>query len=543
MKRPLSQAIAGSLVLLVIPAACAVAAVSSHLAGGPGWLAPNYDVEYNYLLNGLRFEQGIPIVFFIQPATTLALLYAAIIHVSHAVAPVGAADVVEDVWRHPEAYVGRVHASLVVLLLCASFAAGVLVWRRTRSLPAGVAVQTGLILLTALAQSAGLIWPETLLAVVGVLFAGTLTLFVLDDCSSPRLCVALGVLGALGIASKVTFAVVALAPALLPRSRRHSMLYVAVLAGSTAVLLAPIAGRIPHLVGFLGGFAARSGSYGTGATGFGVREYLRGVILLVRQNKIPALLLLLSAGAFFAFRRSAALQDAQRSELRALGVVTLVELLLYGVVARQPYVRYLIPAVTLMGVNLVIIQRIGLSVWHQRRRTVQAFLMLGLAVLLSVWVRNTRSALASTKSDAAEHWATVEAAANLQKSGAVMVLGSWASSPAYALAIGQFWVGDAWGKVGEELYPGQLFLSGEGYLKTWNQGLGAGWEWPNINPVLSRAAEDVEWERVVALLKGHRVIAQGDWENIAPSLRRNPRISIQVIHRSRLESLVELRLR
>ena len=122
------------------------------------------------MLNGLRFQQRLPIVFFIHPATTLAVLYAAVIRISHAVAPVGSSDVVEDVWRYPEAYIGRIHACLVVLLFSASFAAGVLVWRRTRSLSAGVALQTGLILLADLAVSAGMIWPETVVIVVGLLF-------------------------------------------------------------------------------------------------------------------------------------------------------------------------------------------------------------------------------------------------------------------------------------------------------------------------------------------------------------------------------------
>ncbi len=373
-----------------------------------------------------------------------------------------------------------------------------------------------------------------------MLFAGTLTLFILEDCSSARLCVALGVLGGLGIASKVTFAVAALAPAVLARSRKNAMIYIAALAGSTAVLLALIVSRLSHLTDFLAGFALHSGSYGADGGSFDTRAYLAGALLLIRQNKIPVVVILLSVAVFVAFRWTTVLQEPQRSELRALGWVTLVELLMYGVVARQPYGRYLIPVVTMMGVNLVIIQRIGLAVWQQRRRTVQAIFMLGFAAVLAIWMRNTMSALKSTRLDAAEHWAAVDAAATLQRSGAVVVLGSWASSPAFAFAIGQFWVGDAWAKVGEELYPGQLFLSGEGYLKTWTQGLGTGWEWPNINPVLSGTAEDAEWERVVELLKSHRVIVQGDWENIGPSLRRNPRISVHVIHSSRLESLVEL---
>src|SRR5580765_2485613 len=119
--RSVAEAIFGCLALSLIPAACALAAASSRVSSGPGWFAPNYDVEYTYVLNGLRLQQRLPIVFFIHPATTLAVLYAAVIRISHTVAEVGSSDVVEDVWRYPEAYIARIHACLVVLLFSASF--------------------------------------------------------------------------------------------------------------------------------------------------------------------------------------------------------------------------------------------------------------------------------------------------------------------------------------------------------------------------------------------------------------------------------------
>ena len=73
--RSVAKAIFGCLALSLIPAACAMAALSSRVSSGPGWFAPNHDVEYTYVLNGLRFQQRLPIVFFIHPATTLAVLY------------------------------------------------------------------------------------------------------------------------------------------------------------------------------------------------------------------------------------------------------------------------------------------------------------------------------------------------------------------------------------------------------------------------------------------------------------------------------------
>ena len=97
--------------------------------------------------------------------------------------------------------------------------------------------------------------------------------------------------------------------------------------------------------------------------------------------------------------------------------------------------------------------------------------------------------------------------------------------------------------VGEKVYPGQLFLSGDGYLRTWKEGLGSGWDFPHVNPSLSRSAEELEWRRFQELLKDRRVIVQGEWDAIIPSLERNPRIAPHVVLRSRLESLIELRAR
>ena len=260
-------------------------------------------------------------------------------------------------------------------------------------------------------------------------------------------------------------------------------------------------------------------------------------------EKIPAAVILLSVAVLVTLRSRTVLHGPQHSQLRALCVLTLLELLRSGVVARQPYPRYLIPAVLLMGVNLVIIQRIGLTVGRRRRGAVQACFVIGLALFSAVWLRNTASAIASGRSDIAEHLAIVEAAASLQSSGAVLVLGPWASSPARALATGEFWVGNAWSMVGEKVYPGQLFLSGDGYLRTWKEGLGRGWDFPHVNASLSRSAEGLEWRRFQELLKDRRVIVQGDWDTIIPSLQRNPRIAPHVVLRSRLESLIELQLR
>ena len=346
-------------------------------------------------------------------------------------------------------------------------------------------------------------------------------------------------LAGLGVAAKVTFAVVALAPAVLARSRRQLMVYIAALTATAGVLMTPILLRISRLVEFLARFAYRSGEYGGGSTGFSTQEYLRGARLLVLQNKVPAIVLLASIVVLLALRSTSLRDRIGRVEFRTLGVVTLLELLSYALVARQAFPRYLIPAVLLMGVNLFVLHGIATTVWAQRRRTVHVVAAVSLVLLTAVWMRNVASQLASLRSETADRLATVDAATSLRKSGAVVISGTWSSAPSHAFAMGEFWVGDAWRDVAEKVYPDQLALSGEGYLRNWHESLGSGWNWPDTGVPLSPEAERLEWQRFHALLKDHRVIVQGD--DVA--LRHNPEITYHVIRASRLESLFEVQSR
>jgi len=533
----------GSLVLALIPALCVTTAIISRVAAGPTWLAPNYDVQYPYLLNALRLQQGLRILFFQHPATTLAFLYSAIIDLSHVVAPAGRADLVEDVWRYPGVYIARVHSTLMVLVFAASFAAGFVVWRHTRSLSSGVAVQSGLILLSGIATGARLIFPDTVTIVVGMLFAATLTVFILDGGKSRRVCLTLAVLGALGVTSKFTFLVIACAPVVLARPRRLSLLYLAALAGATGLLTIPIWSRLPNVVDFLGGLFHRNGMYGGGGSGFDRQAYLAGGIILVLQNKIPVAILGLSVAVFLTSRRTTWFQPAERSEVRALGVLTLLEMAQYAIVARQPYPRYLWPAVLLMGVNLVIVQRMISTAAAPRRSVARAGLVLALAALSAVWLRNVTAEIGAMKQQRLERGAVADAADSLRKSGAVVVLGPWASSPASALAQGAYWTGDTWSSVGELLYPGQQFMRPDGQVRTWHDGLGNGWDWPGRQPSRSPGVDAQEWQRIRTNLPERRVIIQGDADLIIAGLQRREDTTFQVIHKTAFESLVELHSR
>ena len=324
--RSAAKAIVGCLALSLIPAACALAALSSRVSSGPGWFAPNYDVEYTYVLNGLRFQQRLPIVFYIHPATTLADAVRGC-HSDFSRCRTG--------WQFRRGR-GRLVLSRSLYWSHSRLSGSAALFRVLRGGYSGVEADQESIGGRCASNGPDIAGrarrvrrddlAETVVIVVGVLFAGTLTVFILDDCSSPRLCVALGVLGALGIATKVTFAIVTMAPAVLSRSRRQSILYFAVLIGCTGVLIAPILARIPQAIDFLAGLAYRTGITARRAR-FRMRAYLYGAGLLVRQNKIPAAVILLSVAVLVTLRSTTVLHGPQHSQLRALGVLTLLEFL------------------------------------------------------------------------------------------------------------------------------------------------------------------------------------------------------------------------
>ena len=214
-----------------------------------------------------------------------------------------------------------------------------------------------------------------------------------------------------------------------------------------------------------------------------MRAYLYGAGLLVHQNKIPAAVIVLerrrigrasiddrtSRPAALPAPRALLADSARTSSIRS-GRPAAVPALPDS--SRAPH-----------GSQSRHHSANRMTVGRRWRGAVQAFFVLGLALFSAVWLRNTASAIASGRSDTADRLAIVEAAARLRSSGAVLVLGSWASSPAMALATGEFWVGNAWSMVGEKVYPGQLFLSGDGYLRTWKEGLGSGWDFPQRQSV------------------------------------------------------------
>ena len=73
--RSAADAIFGGLVLSLIPAACALAAVSSRVSTGPGWFTPNYDVRIPLLAERAAIAAAIAYRLFHTSRDDVAVLY------------------------------------------------------------------------------------------------------------------------------------------------------------------------------------------------------------------------------------------------------------------------------------------------------------------------------------------------------------------------------------------------------------------------------------------------------------------------------------
>ena len=191
----------------------------------------------------------------------------------------------EHVLREPEAFLAlwrEVHRALAALALAAG---GALVLRVTRSLPSALLFQLLPLLSVQIVSSLCRVAPEpALLALGSVVCALTVALVRAPEWRTRRVAAALGALAGIGLATKVVFAPIALAPwAALDRRGRRTF---AIVAGAALALgLLPIATRLPATAGWLLRVTTHTGQYGTGAVGLVDATRLpTSLSLLVREE-------------------------------------------------------------------------------------------------------------------------------------------------------------------------------------------------------------------------------------------------------------------
>jgi len=312
--------------------------------GLPYWLWFNLDPSYLYMLGGLHILDGAPPANFQHPGITVQLLVSLGIWLSGTGGPGGLTDAA---FTHAEQILTGVNTAMLALDTGALWLLGWVVWRRCGALTPALLAQTAPFL-SMLALKMGIeVEPEPLL-LFSVLVLGAA---MIEESFEPRhgTLWVMSFAVAFGVASKVTFAPLALAPLILIEGWGRCWGYFWRTALIFLALMMPEAPNLKPMLDWYSGLTLGSGGYGTGApTVVDFARYPHNFAKLFFSR--PFFFLVFFAGVAALLRRRHADRFAP-AERGLLGILT-AQLAQVALVAKHPSGHYLLPALELGGPSL-----------------------------------------------------------------------------------------------------------------------------------------------------------------------------------------------
>lgn len=414
------------------------------------------DPDYPYLLNALRVAEGAAPVHNDHPGTPLQAMGALLLHARHVALGRPHESLREHVLREPEAFLASWRDVMRGLYVVALAGGGLLVLRVTRSLSAALLFQLLPLLSLQSLLSLSRVAAETALMTMGVVMAA-LTVAVVtvpDRWGGGRTAAVLGALAGLGVATKVVFAPVALVP-VAALDRRGRRVFAAAAVTAFFLGLAPIATRLPATVLRLWSFATHTGPYGTGAVGVVDQTRLSAsVALLLREEWLTLALIVTALAAGLANRGRAAPGEAAAA--RVLVATAALQAAWLAIALRHFDRRYLVPAATLNGLQVVLLWTLGsgssaVRIW----RATLVGLVCAAVALSPMRLAGAAGDLERTgrgRADAASFLARIQPA----------VEDSYTLSQPGALQLGDTFAGGRFGPDLRRLYPAFVSWDGSG---------------------------------------------------------------------------------
>ncbi len=317
----------------------------------PYWLWFNLDPSYLYLLGGLHILDGAAPAAFQHPGITVQLMTALGAWLAGA-GPFG--DLGDAGFTHAEEILTGVNTAMLALDAGAVWLLGWVAWRRCGALTPALLAQTAPFLSMLTLKFGIEVEPEPLLLFATLVLGAAM----IEESAQPRggtlWVMAFAV--AFGVASKVTFAPLGLAPLILIQSWPRRWAYLWRTALIFVILMLPEARNLGPMWAWFSGVAAGSGGYGTGArTVIDFARYPHDFVKLFFSRPIFFLVFFAGVGALIWLRRAAG--EAGRSipagkatpAARGLLALLTAQLAQVALVAKHPSGHYILPALELTG--------------------------------------------------------------------------------------------------------------------------------------------------------------------------------------------------
>lgn len=347
--------------LLVIPLLVGCVGFQMRHAAGPFWLGTNCDPAYPYLLNSLSLAQFHPPFHTDHPGTTLQLLGALIVRVTHWLAGTGTLET--DLIAQPEFYLTAIWIVSLATLVVILFGIALWVLRATGDASAAFLLQVPPLLSATCFSELSRVTPEIVLLTLSCALGAVVFIHIRrpGSLTDGSLAMLGGILVGLAMATKLTAIPMGLVPFLVLREWGLRVRYCLFTLGTFIVVMIPVmvGGKFRATVTWIYGLITHTGIYGSGSAGLiDVARYQESMMTLLRDDPSLCAAVLIGLGIlgwsssrFVPTPNSDACQMMRRGLLALTGVQILQILL----VAKHPAGRYLLPALGLLGLNLALI--------------------------------------------------------------------------------------------------------------------------------------------------------------------------------------------
>ena len=459
------KAIQPGLTLLILPLAFVL--VTSYLkeAVGPYWLGNNSDNAYVYLGSALALSKLSSPGMVDHPGTPLISLEALVIITAQAVQQ--KADLQEDVLKNPEFYLDLIFYTLLILRAAMLVVAGGITIWLTKNLYLSLMMQLTPFLSIVTLSLMPIVGPESLLVVISIGFATTVLVF-LEGGTEKRytfFAVLFGILSGIAIATKLSALPLMIVPLVL-LSGRYKLLCLMITGIAFLGATLPVLPRYRYFINWIYGIATHTGRHGTGDKGLiDPTKYLKDLYWLALEEKFFSVILLVSMlvlAWWFLTHRSLPLSQSSKDLPKSLLAISLGELLQLLIVAKHPAVHYLVPALGLLGLNLILISKLIAPIAPMTvKRSHLAHAVIFLIVLsstMTIQLPNVRAVHESFADSKLGQQSVFEKVQENYKGCKIISYYGASSLPAA-------WLLGSWGGAGmfsqrlQELYPDALFYT------------------------------------------------------------------------------------
>jgi len=324
-------------------------------------MGSNYDPDYIYLLNSLNILLDKGIGHYDHPGTTLQVLGSWIIKTSHLIRTGTLANLQVDVLANPEFYLEAISKAVILINALLIFVIGATAHRLTKSYWQSSLLQLSpFFAATILNNSLTKVSPEILL-LTAILILIILILRTLGSTDHPKQhAIAFATVIGFGIATKITFAPIALIPLFVLSKWKNRAFYLVMIPVAFVLFTLPIISAYRKFINWIFALFSHTGRYGTGKEAIiDPVVYFRNIVGAIQW--VPAFSIILALAIIGVFASLFAIKEktnVYKTERRLLIGTILAQLFGILMVAKQPGTHYMIPLFLLSGLELFLLFRL-----------------------------------------------------------------------------------------------------------------------------------------------------------------------------------------